>query len=127
MNADYMATVPPAIVAHGQACMYDPSPVVSGAYLTGTVIGQAEGKQAVQDALETDAQHRAESFAADLGARPEYPWEKPRWDRRRLQGQAPENLTGNWRPKAQPTVDDSGDWTVLVPPTHEPAHLAAVA
>ena len=127
MTVDYMTNVPPNIISYGNACMDDPNPAISAAFLTGTVVGNAQGRQAVHDSLETDARHRAESLAADLGARPEFPWEQTHWDRRRLEPEQPETLTGSWRPKSQPTVDHSGDWAVLVPPTHEPVHLAAVA
>ncbi len=127
MTIDFLASVPATIANHAQMCLSSPDAIVQGAYLTGTVIGQAQGKQAVHEALETDALHRAESFATDLGARPAYPWERPHWDRRRLRPELPESLTGRWQPKPQPVVDQSGPWPTVIPPTHEPVLLAAAA
>ncbi|MGK4187787.1 hypothetical protein AB0X98_06375 [Rothia koreensis] len=127
MTIDFLARVPATIANHAQMCLNSPETIVQGAYLTGTVIGQAQGKQAVHDALEADAAHRAESFATYLGARPTYPWEQPRWDRRRLRPELPESLTGRWQPKPQPVVDRSGPWPTTIPPTHEPVPLAVAA
>lgn len=127
MSADYLVGLPDTITDHAKACLHSPDTHIQGAYLTGTVIGQAQGKQAVHDALGADALHRAESFATDLGARPVYPWEQPRWDRRRLRLEPPESLTGRWQPKPQPVVDQSGPWPTTIPPTHEPVPLAVAA
>lgn len=127
MSVDYLAGVPVTITDHADQCLNSPDMALQGAYLTGTVIGQAQGKQAIHQALETDAAHRAEAFATDLGARPTYPWEQPRWDRRRLQPELPVTLTGGWQPKPVPVVDRSGPWPAVVPPTHEPVPIAAAA
>lgn len=127
MTIDFLASVPATITDHAQMCLNSPETIVQGAYLTGTVMGQAQGKQAVHDAMEIDALHRAESFAADLGAQPEYPWETCQWDRRRLEPQLPETLTGDWQPKTQPVIDRRGPWPTVVPPTHEPVPLVAAA
>lgn len=127
MSADFLASIPAPIVAHAKTCMTSPDTAITGAYLTGTVIGKAEGKQAIYEVLESDARHRTESFATSLGARPEYPWETRMWDRRRLQPELPETLTGCWQPRTGPAVDRSGPWPSVVPPTHEPAPLAVAA
>ncbi len=127
MSADFLAGIPSNIVDHAKVCMTSPDTAISGAYLTGTVMGNAEGKQTVYEALDTDAISRAESLAADLGARPQYPWEQPHWDRRRLQSKQRESPTGYWQPKTSPGVDRSGPWPTVVPPTHEPVPLAVAA
>ncbi|WP_288781692.1 hypothetical protein [uncultured Kocuria sp.] len=118
MSANYLASVPEAVLVHANTCATSPVTEINSAYLTGTVIGQAEGKQALHEALEADARHRAESFATDLGAAPTYPWEQPQWDRRKLAGPRPDTLTGTWAPKANPERDTTGPWPTFKPGTH---------
>lgn len=127
MSANFYADIPDALVVHARDCINSTDTSVQGAYLTGTVMGASQGKQAFYEALEADTQHRAESFVTDLGAAPTYPWEQPLWDRRKLQSPRPETLTGHWVPKPRPVLDTSGPWATVVPPTHERVTLAVAA
>lgn len=119
MSVDYLVGIPDTITDHAHQYLNSPDIAVQGAYLTGTIIGQAEGKQALYQALDADAQSRAESFVESLGPRPEYRWDKAE--------EAPETLTGDWLPKPAPVVDCAGPWPVVVPPTHEAVPLAVAA